>query len=265
MILSEKITELRKRCGLSQEQLGEQIGVSRQAVSKWEMAQSVPDTGKIVALADVFGVPTDILLRDDMGPEALGTAGAPAGEAAVSVPLPEEPGRRMLSMEEVSAFLAAREGAARKLAAVILMFFVSPFAGILLSGAGDGRLGIVGAIIEVIVLTGAAVLLVLTLYDMRRCGYMRDAEAELAYGVRGAVEERRAAFEHTHLLGIVLGIVLLLCSVVPMMICAIFTDAAELAVPACGCLMMLLIAAGAVCIVYVCFIYRGFSLVLRHR
>ena len=48
MILSEKITELRKMNGLSQEALGEKIGVSRQAVSKWEMAQTVPDLNMIV-------------------------------------------------------------------------------------------------------------------------------------------------------------------------------------------------------------------------
>ena len=66
MILSEKITALRKMNGLSQEALGEKIGVSRQAVSKWEMAQTVPDLNKIIAMAEVFGVSTDALLRDDL-------------------------------------------------------------------------------------------------------------------------------------------------------------------------------------------------------
>lgn len=50
MNLSEKITELRKRAGLSQEELGAQIKVSRQAVSKWEMAQTTPDLNKIMAM-----------------------------------------------------------------------------------------------------------------------------------------------------------------------------------------------------------------------
>ena len=65
MILSEKITELRKRSGLSQEEFGEKIGVSRQAVSKWEMAQTVPDVTKVVAMAEFFEVPVDFLLKDE--------------------------------------------------------------------------------------------------------------------------------------------------------------------------------------------------------
>ena len=62
MVLGEKITELRKRSGLSQEQFGDKIGVSRQAVSKWEMSQTTPDLNKIMAVAEFFGVSTDFLL-----------------------------------------------------------------------------------------------------------------------------------------------------------------------------------------------------------
>ena len=65
MILSEKITELRKKNGISQEEFGAEIGVSRQAVSKWEMAQATPDLNKIMKISDFFGVPTDFLLKDE--------------------------------------------------------------------------------------------------------------------------------------------------------------------------------------------------------
>ncbi|MBQ1319267.1 MAG: helix-turn-helix transcriptional regulator [Solobacterium sp.] len=64
MILGEKITELRKRSGLSQEQLGDRLGVSRQAVSKWEMSQAMPDLGRILAMSEFFEVPADFLLKD---------------------------------------------------------------------------------------------------------------------------------------------------------------------------------------------------------
>ena len=65
MILGEKITELRKRSGLSQEEFGARIGVSRQAVSKWEMAQTTPDLNKIMAISQFFEVSTDFLLKDE--------------------------------------------------------------------------------------------------------------------------------------------------------------------------------------------------------
>lgn len=64
MTLGEKITDLRKKRGLSQEELAITLGVSRQAVSKWEVGDAKPDTDKVVALADYFDVTTDWLLRD---------------------------------------------------------------------------------------------------------------------------------------------------------------------------------------------------------
>lgn len=63
MNLSERIQHLRKTKGISQEQLADDIGVSRQAVSKWESVQSVPDIDKIILLAEYFNVSTDYLLR----------------------------------------------------------------------------------------------------------------------------------------------------------------------------------------------------------
>ena len=62
MILAEKIIDLRKKNGWSQEELAEKMEVSRQSISKWEGAQSVPDMGRIVRLSEVFGVSTDYLL-----------------------------------------------------------------------------------------------------------------------------------------------------------------------------------------------------------
>lgn len=63
MNLSERIQELRKRKRLSQEQLAEILSVSRQAVSKWESDQSLPEVEKIVAMSDLFEVSTDYLLK----------------------------------------------------------------------------------------------------------------------------------------------------------------------------------------------------------
>lgn len=66
MILADKIVNLRKRAGWSQEELAEKMGVSRQSISKWEGAQSVPDMNRILKLSEVFCVSTDYLLRDDI-------------------------------------------------------------------------------------------------------------------------------------------------------------------------------------------------------
>ena len=69
MILADKITALRKKAGWSQEELAEQLGVTRQSVSKWEGAQSVPDMQKVVQMSRLFGVTTDFLLKDELSEE----------------------------------------------------------------------------------------------------------------------------------------------------------------------------------------------------
>ncbi|AOT70635.1 helix-turn-helix domain-containing protein [Geosporobacter ferrireducens] len=61
----EKLQKLRKRNGLSQEQLAGELGVSRQAVSKWESGQGYPEIDKIILLSDIFKVSLDDLLRED--------------------------------------------------------------------------------------------------------------------------------------------------------------------------------------------------------
>ncbi|MBR3819246.1 MAG: helix-turn-helix transcriptional regulator [Clostridia bacterium] len=65
MSISEKITLLRKEKNLSQEAFAEALGVSRQSVSKWESGSALPDTDKIIAMSELFGVSTDYLLKDD--------------------------------------------------------------------------------------------------------------------------------------------------------------------------------------------------------
>lgn len=94
MKLEEKIVLLRKQKGWSQEELAEQLDVSRQAVSKWESGQATPDVDKILKLSQIFGVSTDMLLKEDVHifmsesvPQSAEKAGVPQS-AAPSRPVP---------------------------------------------------------------------------------------------------------------------------------------------------------------------------------
>ncbi len=78
MTISDRIQYLRKTKGISQEELADRLGVSRQAVSKWESEQSVPDPEKIVALSEYFEVTTDYLLKG-IEPPAAASASDYAG------------------------------------------------------------------------------------------------------------------------------------------------------------------------------------------
>ena len=82
MKLSEKIILCRRRAGLSQEGLAEQLGVSRQAVSKWECGDAIPEPAKLLALSRLFGVTADWLLDDTLGdPDPQAAQEEPAARA----------------------------------------------------------------------------------------------------------------------------------------------------------------------------------------
>ena len=65
LIMAERFTQLRKKAGFSQEELAAKLGISRQAVSKWERAESSPDTDNLIALSRLYGISLDELLLGD--------------------------------------------------------------------------------------------------------------------------------------------------------------------------------------------------------
>ena len=123
MIFADKLIDLRKKNGWSQEELAEKLNVSRQAVSKWEGAQSVPDMSRIIQLSELFGVSTDYLLKDNLE-QAEPVQGSDEGSTA-----------RTVSMEEANAFLAVKEENSRRVALAVMLCILSPVALILLGGA----------------------------------------------------------------------------------------------------------------------------------
>ena len=90
MTLGQKITNLRKARGMTQEELSESIGVTRQTISKWELDTSTPDLDYLCKLCDLFGVTADYLIRPEK--ETVETAEAappPPTEQAPPPPRPE--------------------------------------------------------------------------------------------------------------------------------------------------------------------------------
>lgn len=94
MKLSDKIWVCRKKAGLSQEALAERIGVSRQAISKWETGEASPEISKLPLLARTFGVTADWLLDDSAEPEEDAEAIPEAESAAPEADAAPEPRRQ---------------------------------------------------------------------------------------------------------------------------------------------------------------------------
>lgn len=80
MSFADKLQSERRKNGLTQEDLAEAMGVSRQAVSKWEQGEGWPEAEKLLALADRFGVSLDYLM--DRAPRENAQAGVPADEVS---------------------------------------------------------------------------------------------------------------------------------------------------------------------------------------
>ena len=80
MTLGSIIQSNRQRLGISQEQLAEQVGVSRQAVSKWEVGDAIPDTDKLIPLARALGITVDELLGNVTETQSAPVSGVTAQE-----------------------------------------------------------------------------------------------------------------------------------------------------------------------------------------
>lgn len=139
MIFADKLIELRKRQGMSQEDLANQLNVTRQAVSKWESAHSLPDNSNIAQLSQIFGVSEDILLNDDKGLDGNNEATP----------------HKQLSKNEASLFIKYSQKSARVYSTAVMLFVMA--LGIYLAGKsyllcnywGTTASIIVGAILSV--------------------------------------------------------------------------------------------------------------------
>lgn len=244
MILADKIVTLRKRAGWSQEELAAQLGVSRQSVSKWEGAQSVPDMQKVVQMSRLFGVTTDYLLKEELGEPEL----APAEPDA---PL------RCVTMEQAADYLSLRRAAAPKLALATLLCVLSPVALLLLAALSDrpgaalsenAAVGI-GLCVLLVLVAAAVAVFITCAAQVKAYAFLETEPFETAYGVTGMVRERRAAAAPEHTRGTVAGTVLCILSAVPLFI-AVCLNGPDLLYVAAVCLLLVFAGLGSALFVY---------------
>ncbi len=242
MILADKIISLRKKNGWSQEELAEKVGVSRQAISKWESAQSVPDLDKILRMSEIFGVTTDFLLKDELETEEY------TGSTAEDSPL------RSVSMEQANAYLAFKRSAAAKIAYGVLLCILSPICLIVLGGLSDAGMmtEVVASAIGVSVLLGIIAVAVGTFIATGLAGkpweFIDQKKGfELSYGVDGMVREKQAAFASKYTALIVTGVVLCIFCAAPLIVTSVL-EMELLSVIMTG-VLLLLCGAGVFCFV----------------
>lgn len=259
MILADKIIEERKKLGLSQEELAEKLSVSRQAVSKWELAQSIPDLQKIIALSELFSVSTDYLLKDDAVREG----------AALTEPDTDRVLHRV-TMEEANEFMSVMDARSRSVALGVLLCILCPVLLVFLVGLSEGNIGgitetvAVGAGLAALFIQVAAgvFLFIQSGSKAERFDYLEKEEFETVYGVTGLVKEKKAAFEPTYTKFLSLGIILCVLSTVPLIVTAVIKEADVLAV-SMAALLLCIVAVGVYMIVRVSMVRSGYQMLLQ--
>lgn len=202
MILADKIIEERKKNGWSQEELANKLGVSRQAVSKWESSGSIPDLQRILQMSELFGVTTDYLLKDEIEEEPLNEY--------------TETNTIKVSMEEANQYLDMKSRGSRIVANATSLCILSPVPLIVLGTMTEDHALVAFSLVFLLILVAIAVYLFVN-YGIRDASiqHLEKEIFETEYGVSGMVRERRNQYEPAFIRNIAIGVVLCILSVIP--------------------------------------------------
>lgn len=268
MILADKIADLRKKNGWSQEELANQLGVSRQAVSKWESASSIPDLNKIVKMSLIFGVSTDYLLKDSL------EAGRESEEVMeYNTAELEMDGKaiQMISMESANVYLELLRQVSSKIALGVSLCILSPIMLIGLTGVSDQKEGMIlsaeaavgiGMTILLLMVAVAAAIFIIYGRKIEAYDFLEKEPIELTYGVKGLVEKEKLGYEAAHSRKLVLGIVLCILSAVPIMVLAVSDKNGMLTIVGVN-LCLILVSVGVYLLVSTGIVYGGFQRLLE--
>ena len=218
MILAEKIINLRKKNGWSQEELAEKLGVTRQSISKYEGAQSIPDLDKILKLSEIFGVTTDYLIKDELEEEEYAPSQMQENESE------SDRSVHKVTMEMANEYLQIIDWTAGKTAFATMLCILSPIV-LLMLGAmsempnyhiSENAAAGIGICVLIVLIAIAVTIFILCGMKTKKYEFMEKEDIETAYGVSGMVKEKRDAYHSPYVTQLVIGITCCICSVIPL-------------------------------------------------
>ena len=218
MILADKIINLRKKNGWSQEELAEKLGVTRQSISKYEGAQSIPDLDKILKLSEIFGVTTDYLIKDELEEEEYAPSQMQENESE------SDRSVHKVTMEMANEYLQIIDWTAGKTAFATMLCILSPIV-LLMLGAmsempnyhiSENVAAGIGICVLIVLIAIAVTIFILCGMKTKKYEFMEKEDIETAYGVSGMVKEKRDAYHSMYVTQLVIGIACCICSVIPL-------------------------------------------------
>lgn len=218
MILADKIINLRKKNGWSQEELAEKLGVTRQSISKYEGAQSIPDLDKILKLSEIFGVTTDYLIKDELEEEEYAPSQMQENESE------SDRSVHKVTMEMANEYLQIIDWSAGKTAFATMLCILSPIV-LLMLGAmsempdyhiSENVAAGIGICVLIVLIAIAVTIFILCGMKTKKYEFMEKEDIETAYEVSGMVKEKRDAYHSLYVTQLVIGITCCICSVIPL-------------------------------------------------
>jgi len=257
MILADKIVKLRKQLAWSQEDLAEKMNISRQSVSKWESANSIPDLNKIIKLSEIFDVTTDFLLKDEH--EAFEAKVDCKGSSVAQISM-EQAIKYVKDKMDASALIT--KGVILCLCSVIPLFFF-------LAMAETNKLGLSGdmaaglGILAIILMVSAGVSFFIKTNQYESETAVIDNEAfELSYGVHSVFQDKLQKFRPSYNKSLSVAIFLFIFSFVPLMFSGLFSDGSEVTMMML-IVLILLIAMGLYILLPVSTRFEAYNSILK--
>lgn len=218
MILADKIIRLRKKNGWSQEELAEKMQVSRQAVSKWEGAQTAPDLEKVLMLSNLFGVTTDYLLKDEIEDEEFTDEN-------------DDTSVRRITLAQANDFLEWRKSASIRIALGTFLCIIAVIPLLILGAASEvpayniseNAAGVIGLTALFVIAAIAAAVFIFCGFRNEPFDFIDKEPFETEYGVKGMVKERQKAYKCTYTKCIAIGTCICILSPIPLFLGA-FTE-----------------------------------------
>ncbi|MCM1027322.1 MAG: helix-turn-helix transcriptional regulator [Roseburia sp.] len=262
MILAEKIMQLRKKNGWSQEELAEKLNISRQSVSKWESGASIPDLDRIVALSGLFGVSTDYLLKDEIEEEQF-----PETEDVY-----DGSKMRSVSLEEANLYMGLVRKLAVRTAGAVALCILSVIPLILLGGLAEfGLIGIseemaggLGTVFLLVLVAAGVAVLIPSGMKLEKYEYLEKEELALQYGVQGIVAKKEEDFANTHRICVTAGVALCILAVAPVVLMGCL-GASERSLLYSTTVMFVALAVGVFLFIWSCSIQESYQKLLQEE
>lgn len=231
MNLSEKIMMLRKKEGWSQEELASHLQISRQAVSKWESGQSMPDTDKIIQLSQLFHVTTDYLLLNQENER-----------------IKEKKSQNLLTLKQAKEYLSIRKKDSLKMSLATFLCIISPIPLIGFATLSEYQLFhitenlaiSIGLSFLIICITIAVILFCLCAFKVKKYDFLEKDDFMIENDVREYTFKEKETYQNQYHHFQIIGIALCILSVLPIFIFLNYDFLESIAV----CFLLLFVSIG---------------------